>query len=99
MRPRSIRGRRSCVDRGTVPAPEQRAGPHEGAGRPDREPGKHTQAGTTDQNERPRRMTGSFLVEPRGARSAFAGWDLGRNDHTDEVGRGRPAEPVTEDYA
>ena len=40
----------------------------------------------------PRRMTGSCLVEPRGARSAFAGWDLGRNDHTDEVGRGRPAE-------
>jgi len=41
-------------------------------------------------------MTGSCLVEPRGARSAFAGWDLGRNDHTDEVGHGRPAEPVSE---
>jgi hypothetical protein len=48
------------------------------------------------QKEGPRRMTGSFLVEPRGARSAFVGWDLGRNDHTDEVGRGRPAEPVLE---
>ena len=43
-------------------------------------------------SEDPVRGRGPVLPKPRGARSAFAGWDLGRNDHTDEVGRGRPAE-------
>jgi hypothetical protein len=26
--------------------------------------------------------------------SAFFGWDLGRNDHTDELDERRPAEPI-----
>ncbi|GAB2580481.1 hypothetical protein Aab01nite_57030 [Paractinoplanes abujensis] len=60
--------------------------------RPHCEPSKHTRDGRGTKKKDPAVMTGSFLVEPRGARSAFAGWDLGRNDHTDEVGRGRPAE-------
>jgi len=34
---------------------------------------------------------GSGTQKPRGAPSA-SGWDLGRNDHTDEVGQERPAE-------
>ena len=58
------------------------------------EPSKHTQAAQGGKKG-PRPVgTGSFSVEPRGVRSAFAGWDLGRNDHTDEVGHGRPAELV-----
>jgi hypothetical protein len=30
----------------------------------------------------------------RGAFFPTAGWDLGRNDHTDEIGRKRPAESM-----
>lgn len=30
--------------------------------------------------------------EAAGRPARFVGWDLGRNDHTDEVGRVRPAE-------
>ena len=60
------------------------------------EPSKHTQPARFPQKQGPRTATGSLVSQPRGARSAFAGWDLGRNDHTDEVGSGRPAELVDE---
>jgi hypothetical protein len=57
--------------------------------------------GTAEETQRPGTSKGPRLddgaladvKEPRGARSAFVGWDLGRNDHTDEVGCGRLAEP------
>ena len=38
------------------------------------------------------------MWEPRGVRSAFVGWDLGRNDHTDEVGHSRPAELAGDEF-
>ena len=79
------------------PAAKSRGGQPKG-GQPRRshcEPSKHTQVGQSAQTQGAKRTSSSDEVlfrEPRGVRSAFAGWDLGRNDHTDEVGRGRPAE-------
>src|SRR3954471_10774674 len=66
--------------------------------RPQNKPWAGTHGGETatgqvyPEREQPHPPGMGLSLQPRGVRSAFVGWDLGRNDHTDEVGRGRPAE-------
>src|SRR4051794_27861946 len=55
-----------------------------------REPGKCTCRAQHAEKGPIRGRGPSRSCRPRGARSAFVGWDLGRNDHTDEADAAAP---------